>query len=389
MNLPIRIALPLDGGGLGEGDAGLDFLLTMFHHSADRKFIARCLELARLGLGWVSPNPLVGAVIVKHGRVIGEGYHAAVGQTHAEVAALQGASESVSGATLYVNLEPCNHQGRTPPCTDAIIAAGIHRVVIGMRDPNPHVRGGGIRRLKRAGIRVTVGVMRDECRGLNRIFSNWVTTGRPYIVAKAAIGCDYKIAAAPGVRTQITGLEAQAKVHELRQMYDAILVGSGTVSADNPELSVRYYPNRPRDPRRIILDSQLRLALGANVLRDHNVLVATTKNADPQKLASLRQAQIPVLVTASDEGHVNLSEVLDWCRQNGITSILVEGGRNIFDRFTRESLIDRWYIFVGPRPLGHGGVDALTDLAPIKRCIGRVKPQFFGQDVLYEFTARS
>lgn len=355
-----------------------------FHSAPDKKFIARCLELARLGLGWVSPNPLVGAVIVKQGKIIGEGYHAAAGQAHAEAAALQAAKESVRGATLYVNLEPCNHHGRTPPCTDAIIAAGIKRVVCGMRDPNPNVGGKGIERLRAARIRVTLGVRAEECQALNRIFTHWVTTGQPYIAAKVAIGSDFKIAAAPGVRTQITGLEAQQKVHELRQMYDAILVGSGTVSADNPELSVRYYPNRPRDPLRIILDSQLRLALGANVLRDHNVLVATTKNADPQKLASLRQAQITVLVTESDEGHVNVTAVLDWCRVNGVTSILVEGGRNIFDRFTGKQLIDYWHVFVGSQPLGHGGVDAMTDLTPLHRCLQTGQPQFFGQDALYE-----
>lgn len=355
-----------------------------FHSALDKKFMARCLELAKIGLGWVSPNPLVGAVIVREGKIIGEGYHAAVGQAHAEAAALQAAKEPIRGATLYVNLEPCNHHGRTPPCTDAIIAAGIKRVVCGMRDSNPNVGGEGIERLRAAGIRVTLGVCEEECQALNRIFTHWVTTGRPYIAAKVAIGSDFKIAAAPGVRTQISRQEAQAKVHELRQMYDGILVGAGTVVTDNPELSVRYYPHRPRDPRRIILDSTLRLPMGANVLRDRNILIATTGNANPTKLASLGKSGFPVLVTGHQEGRVNVPAVLAWCAKNEVTSILVEGGREVFDSFQRAGLIARWYVFVGSQPLGHGGVDVLTDLAPLKHCIASAKPQFFGPDAYYE-----
>ncbi|MDO8559416.1 MAG: bifunctional diaminohydroxyphosphoribosylaminopyrimidine deaminase/5-amino-6-(5-phosphoribosylamino)uracil reductase RibD [bacterium] len=347
----------------------------------------RCLLLARRGLGWVSPNPLVGAVIMRGRTVIADGFHEKLGGKHAEASALARAKTPVRGATLYVNLEPCDHQGRTPPCTEAIIAAGIKRVVVGMVDPNPKVSGRGIATLRKAGIRVTVGVREAECRSLNRIFIHWITTGTPYIAAKIAIGSDWKIAAAPGVRTHITGEEAQRKAHELRQTYDAILVGAGTVITDDPALTVRRYPERPRDPRRIILDSMLKLPLGSKVLADDNVLVATTQDADPAVLSSLRQSGIPVLVTDRQEGRVNVAEVLAWCAEHEISSLLVEGGREVLDSFSRAGLIRRWYVFVASRPLGHTGVDALTNLEPLKRSIARGKPQFFGQDVLYEFAS--
>lgn len=355
-----------------------------FFHPHDQQFMARCLELARGGLGWVSPNPLVGCVIVKAGRIIGEGYHARVGNPHAEVNALAACREDPRGCTMYVNLEPCNHQGRTPPCTEAIIAASIARVVIGMPDPNPAVRGGGMERLTQAGLAVSVGVLERECRALNLIFIHWVTTGRPYVAAKVAIGSDYKIASAPGVRTQITGMESQRKAHELRQQYDAILVGSGTVIADNPELTVRLYPQRPRDPRRVILDTTLDIDLSAQVLRDTNVLIATTPDANPTRLAALKAANIPFLVTDHAEGVVNLLEVLDWCARNDITSILVEGGRAVFDRFQAAGLINHWYLFVGPHPLGAAGLDALSDLEPLKRCQATCPPQWLGPDVVYD-----
>ncbi|TSC77321.1 MAG: diaminohydroxyphosphoribosylaminopyrimidine deaminase / 5-amino-6-(5-phosphoribosylamino)uracil reductase [Parcubacteria group bacterium Gr01-1014_31] len=350
--------------------------------------MGRCLLLARRGLGWVSPNPLVGAVIARGRTVIADGFHEKLGGAHAEAAAFTRAKTPVRGATLYVNLEPCDHQGRTPPCTDAIIAAGIKRVVVGMVDPNPKVSGRGIAKLRQAGIRVTVGVREAECRALNRIFIHWITTGTPYIAAKIAIGSDWKIAAAPGVRTHITGEEAQRKAHELRQTHDAILVGAGTVITDDPALTVRHYPERPRDPRRIILDSTLKLPLGSKALADQNVLVATTQDADPAVLAGLRQSGIPVLVTDRQEGRVNVAEVLTWCAQHEISSLLVEGGREVLDSFTRAGLIRRWYIFVASRPLGHTGVDALTDLVPLHRCLDRTNPQFFGPDALYECDAQ-
>lgn len=355
-----------------------------FFHPHDEQFMARCLELAWRGLGWVSPNPLVGAVVTRGHTVMSEGYHAQVGGSHAEVAAIANARAPVQDATLYVNLEPCNHQGKTPPCTDAIIAAGIRRVVVGMVDPNPRVRGQGIARLRQAGIRVTVGVREAACRANNRIFINWVTTGTPYVAAKVALSSDYKIAAAPGVRTQITGADAQRKVHELRQEYDAILVGVGTVLADNPELSVRHYPHRPRDPRRIILDSTLKLPLNAQVLRDHNVLVATTEDADPTKLASLKTAGRPVLMTSALAGRVNVPEVLAWCARQAVTSLLVEGGRGVNDCLTRTPLIQRWHIFVSPQPLGPRGLPALTDLLPLRRCLDRRPDARFGPDAYYE-----
>lgn len=348
----------------------------------DEAMMRRCLTLAHGGLGWVSPNPLVGCVIIKDGRVIGEGFHREVGQPHAEVEALRACTTDPRGAALYVNLEPCMHYGRTPPCTEAIIKAGIREVVIGLRDPNP-VAAGGSTQLQAAGIRVRTGVCEAECRELNHGFLHWVTTHRPYVAAKVAISSDYKIAAAPGVRTRITGDEAQTKTHELRQRYDAILVGVGTVLADNPHLGVHAYPHRPRDPKRIILDSTLRLPADAMVLRDPNVLVVTTKNADPTRRAALEAAGIPLLITHSQAGQVDLQATLDWCTENQVTSILVEGGRSVFDRMVAERRLHRWYIFQSPKHLGDRGMDALADLAPLRDCIHRGTPLHYGADALY------
>lgn len=355
----------------------------------DSKFMSRCLELSRRGLGWVSPNPMVGAVIVRDGKIIGEGFHRQVGQAHAEVEAIAACRQDTHGATLYVNLEPCNHHGRTPPCTEAIIRAGIARVVVGMVDPNPLVSGQGIVRLKQAGITVDVGLCEAECRALNRIFIHWVTTKKPFIAGKVAVSQDYKIAAAPGVRTQITGIETQKKVHELRQMYDAILVGVGTVLSDNPELTVRQYPQRPRDPLRIVLDSNLRIPLDANVLREKNVLVATTAAADARKRSILEARGITLLMTTGDAARVHLPDVLAWCERHGITSVLVEGGRQVFDAFVAAQLIQYWHVFMGPQMLGDGGVDALADLSPLMSCIKKSHSGIkLGPDTLYECPAR-
>lgn len=362
---------------------------TRYHRSMparsrqDETHMDRCLELAQQGLGWVSPNPLVGAVVVKGGRVIGEGFHAQVGAAHAEVSALAACVESPRGATLYVNLEPCAHHGRTPPCADAIIRAGIARVVVGMRDPNP-VAAGGLERLRAAGVAVTTGVRESRCRELNHGFTHFVTTGRPFIAAKVAISSDYKIAAAPGVRTRITGDVAQAFVHELRQRYDAILVGAGTVLADNPDLGVRHYPGpRPRDPRRIILDSTLRTDPSARIYRDANVLLATTRNANPRRREEFARAGVEIFTTHAVAGRVDLAAVLNELARRQITSVLVEGGREVFDSFHAAGLIQRWYVLMGTGHLGGRGVDALADLVRLRDGVHRATPRHLGADALY------
>ena len=346
--------------------------------------MSRCLELARNGLGWVSPNPMVGAVIVAGGKIIGEGCHRQGGVPPAEVEAIAVCRQDTHGATLYVNLEPCNHYGRTPPCTEAIIKAGIARVVVGMIDPNPLVSGQGINRLRQAGITVDVGVCEAECRAWNKIFIYWITTNEPYIAGKVAISPDYKIAASPGTRTQITGIEAQKKVNELRQTYDAILVGVGTVLADDPKLTVRHSTERPRNPLRIVLDSNLRIPFDSQVLRDNNVLVATTRAADPKKCAALEARGIMLLVTTGDAERVHLPDVVAWCAHHDITSVLVEGGRQVFDAFVVAQLIQYWYVFKGQRKLGDKGVDALSDLSPLMSCIKSQSGKKFGPDTLYE-----
>ena len=268
------------------------------------------LRLAARGAGWVSPNPMVGAVVVKDGQVVGRGYHRRAGAPHAEVEALRAAGEAARGADLYVTLEPCNHQGRTPPCTQAILAAGVRRVIIAARDPNPQVTGGGAEFLAARGVEVHEGLLAAEARRLNEAWLHYVNTGRPWVMAKAACSLDGKIATVGGESQWLTGEAARALGHRLRHRVDAIVVGIGTVLADNPQLTTRRPRGRAKDPIRVVLDSRLRLPLTSRLLHLDSqapTWVATTSQAPPETIRALEARGAQVLVLPADAGRVSLA----------------------------------------------------------------------------------
>ncbi|NDL66619.1 bifunctional diaminohydroxyphosphoribosylaminopyrimidine deaminase/5-amino-6-(5-phosphoribosylamino)uracil reductase RibD [Anaerotalea alkaliphila] len=319
------------------------------------------LELAAKGAGHTNPNPLVGAVIVKDGRVIGRGYHKRYGGPHAEVEAFASATEDVEGATMYVTLEPCSHYGKTPPCAQAIVAQGIARVVVAMEDPNPLVAGKGLQILKDNGIQVEVGVLEEEARKLNRIFLKYISSKMPYCILKTAMTLDGKIATATGDSKWITNEASRAHVHELRHRVSAIMAGIGTVLADDPSLTTRLDVPEPSHPHRIIVDTCGRIPLDAQVLQDtpgSRRILATTAKAPIKKREQLAALGVEVVVVPEKDGQVDLPHLFAWLGEEKIDSILLEGGGNLNFSVLKEGLVDRVVAFVAPLLLG--GRDAKT-----------------------------
>ncbi len=314
----------------------------------DEFFIRMCLRLARRGTGQTNPNPMVGAVLVRDGKIIGSGFHRRFGSPHAEVEAIRSAHGSVDDATLYVNLEPCCHTGKTPPCTDAIISAGITRVICAMQDPNPQVSGNGFACLRNAGIDVQTGILETDARHVNEAFITYHEKKRPFVAIKFAASLDGKIATKTGDSKWITDEKARAFARSLRGGYQAVLVGINTILADNPHLGTRI--RGKRDPLRIILDSRLRIPLGANMLRDTNVLLITSKNADKEKMAQLTAMGIPLLQL--NETVMQVPTILSELYNRGVISILVEGGGGVLGSFTDAILIDKVYAFHSPVLIG-------------------------------------
>ena len=358
--------------------------------AADRAFMALALKLAQKGAGYTSPNPMVGAVVVRDGRIVGKGYHRRYGGPHAEVEALRQAGELARGATLYVTLEPCNHHGQTPPCTQAVLAAGIARVVIANADPNPRVTGGGADYLRRQGLQVEMGLMAEAGRKLNEAFFKAITTGRPWVIAKAAASLDGKIATHTNDSHWITGPAARTWVHRLRHRVDAILVGVGTVLADDPQLTTRLPRGRGKDPIRIILDSQLRLPLTAQVLHLHSAAptwIACTEAAPPDKRAALAALGVACLILPERNGRVDLQALLDLLGQRRVQSLLVEGGAEVHGAFFEAGLIDKLHFFLAPKLIGGRqapgifggqGIACLADAPPLQDLTIRR----FGPDIL-------
>lgn len=317
------------------------------------RFMRRALELARQGEGYTRPNPLVGAVLVKGGRVIAEGHHARYGGPHAEAVALARAGEAARRADLYVNLEPCvDFPGKkTPSCTEAIIAAGVGRVVVACRDPNPHVAGKGIERLRAAGIEVVEGILAEEARELNEIFFHWITTGRPFVSLKLALSLDGRIATRTGDSRWITGPEARRRVHELRRRHAAVLVGINTALADDPRLTVREVPGP--QPLRMVLDSQGRLPPSARILSGEGRTAVVTTAAMPQRVeAALRENGAAVWRLPARAGRVDIVALLAKLGEEGIDSLLVEGGGEVAWSFLSQGLVQKLYLFYGPLIIG-------------------------------------
>jgi len=326
----------------------------------DRIYMRRALRLAEKGRGRTSPNPMVGAVIVARREIVGQDYHHRAGEPHAEILALDAAGARARGATLYVTLEPCCHiRKRTPPCVPTLIHSGLKRIVVAMPDPNPLVKRRGVARLRQAGIEVSVGCLGEEAERLNEIYVHWVRTGRPFVIMKAAMTLDGKIATANGQSKWISGEEARRQVHRLRSQVDAVMVGIGTVLQDDPELTARLVDRHARQPLRVILDSRLRIPLRARVLsqaRQAGVLIATTRHAPPSRIAALKQRGAEVLILPAEHGNVSLKACLTTLGRQGITSLLLEGGSEVNATALRSGLLNRLQLYVAPALLG--GQDA-------------------------------
>jgi diaminohydroxyphosphoribosylaminopyrimidine deaminase/5-amino-6-(5-phosphoribosylamino)uracil reductase len=324
----------------------------------DESYIKLTIEIAKKGFGKVSPNPLVGCVIIKDERIIGAGYHEKFGGNHAEVNAINSARENLEGATLYVNLEPCSHHGKTPPCVDIIIEKKITRVVIGTLDLNPLVSGRGVKKLKSAGIDVKVGLLEKECIALNKFFFKYITKKIPYVTLKAAQTLDGKIADSVGYSKWISSIASRSHVHSLRAVYDAVLIGSGTVKTDDPNLTVRL--TEGRNPKRIVLDSNLVLSENHKIFTgntDKNLIIVTSKNNVDKKrrIKKITSCGAKILfVKGNADGKINLKLALRELAKIQISSIIVEGGSEVYTSFLKENLFDDIILFISPKILGTG-----------------------------------
>ncbi len=313
------------------------------------------LSLAERGRGWTSPNPMVGAVIVKDGKVVGKGFHEAVGRPHAEINALEEAGENAKDATLYVTLEPCNHAGRTPPCTEAILKSGIKRVVAGMRDPNPQVAGGGLDLLKRRGLETTVGVDEKECHRLNEAFVKYVTTGLPFVTLKCAATLDGCMATRTGDSKWVTNSRSRQFVHELRHAVDAIMVGIGTIVKDNPQLTTRLEGRRGSDPVRIVLDARLSIPLESKLLHlssDSDTWIVTGHAVSPEKRKLVERSGVRLLSVNCQDDLIDLQALVRKLGEMEITSLLIEGGSRVNGSALRAGIVDKVCIFYAPKICG-------------------------------------
>jgi diaminohydroxyphosphoribosylaminopyrimidine deaminase / 5-amino-6-(5-phosphoribosylamino)uracil reductase len=328
---------------------------------ADEHYMRMALALAQKAAGRTSPNPMVGAVLVRGGKVIATGYHRQAGGPHAEIDALRRAGVKARGATLYLNLEPCSHYGRTPPCADAVIAAGVKSVVAGMADPNPLVSGRGLRRLRNAGIRVRAGVLETESRALNESFVKYITRKHPFVLLKLAATLDGKIATATGSSRWVTGEEARRRVHELRNRFDAVMVGIGTVLADDPQLTCRIRGGR--NPLRIILDPRLRIPVKARVLNEPGkTIVVAGSNASRAKQKAIEKRRAEVWRFALSRSGIPLATVLKRIAEREMISVLLEGGAATAARALAEKVVDKIAFFYAPKIAGGDGLPAVAGL---------------------------
>jgi len=355
----------------------------------DEHWMKRALRLAEKGRGRTSPNPMVGAVLVKGGEVVGEGYHPRAGEPHAEIIALRKAGGEARGATLYLNLEPCTHYGKTPPCAPAVAEAGVARAVIGMEDPNPFVKGEGVEALRNAGLDVEIGILEKECRRLNEAFCKYIVEKEPFVTLKIAATIDGKIATRSGESQWITGEASRRFVHKLRDQVDGVVVGIGTVLRDDPLLTTRTKGGR--DPYRIVFDSRLKIPPNAKVVdtSPSKTIIATTELAARDKIEGLQKKGVHVLIFDSKEGRVDLKSCLHKLGEMGMMSLLVEGGSQISGSFLDQGLIDKILLFLSPKLIGDHqapgifgghGVASLKDVVLLKE----VKVRKIGEDILLE-----
>ena len=362
----------------------------------DKRFMKIALDLAKEGEGYTSPNPMVGAVIVKDGRVVGKGYHQAAGKAHAEVNALDNAGNLAKDATLYVTLEPCNHTGRTPPCTEKIVNAGIRRVVAAMADPNPEVKGGGLDYLERQGMSVTSGVCETQAKRLNEAFIKYVGSKRPFTIVKCAATLDGRIATKTGDSKWVTGEESRQFVHRLRHAVDAIMVGINTVENDDPSLTTRIAPPpktfKPKDPIRIVLDTRLRISEKAKLLRLHSrsdTILVTGPSVSKDKKGRLEKNGVRIIEMPVKNDLIDLDRLMDHLGSLGVTSLLVEGGGRVIATALSTGIVDKIHFFFAPKILG--GDDGIpickgpgADIMNHCIAVRDMRVRRFGHDVMIE-----
>jgi diaminohydroxyphosphoribosylaminopyrimidine deaminase/5-amino-6-(5-phosphoribosylamino)uracil reductase len=351
------------------------------------KMMSRAMALARKGIGKTSPNPSVGCVIVRNGEIVGTGWHRKAGTPHAEVHALREAGALAQGADVFVTLEPCSHFGKTPPCADALIAAGVGRVYAGMVDPNPEVAGKGIEKLRAAGIPTFPGLMEPECRRIIGPFEKHITTGLPFVTVKSAMTLDGKTATASGDSQWITGEQARRHVHKLRAGHDALMVGVETVLADDPQLNCRL-SRGGKDPLRVILDSSLRTPSDAQVFRVESsatTLIATVAR-DEERLSAFRTLGTEVLICKEENGRVDLADLLAHLGKRGVQSVLVESGGELAGALLRQGLIDRLILFYGAKLVGGEGRSPFAGVGVDKMSgairLQEIEVRRFGDDLM-------
>jgi diaminohydroxyphosphoribosylaminopyrimidine deaminase/5-amino-6-(5-phosphoribosylamino)uracil reductase len=367
----------------------MTFGLSSCMDNVDEKLMRLALDLAEEARGRTSPNPMVGAVIVRDGQVVGRGYHRKAGTPHAEIHAIADAGARARGATIYINLEPCSHYGRTGPCTQAIIEAGLSRAVIAMVDPNPRVSGRGKAALEAHGIQVETGILESEARKLNECYIKYITTGRPFVILKAAMSLDGKIATASGRSRWISSEDSRRMAHQIRDEVDAILVGIGTVLRDDPSLTTRLPDGRGQDAIRIILDSRARIPLKSKVLNldsSARTIVAVTPQATQEKIAKLKE-RAEVLIAPEQNGRVDLKLLMEKLGQMEITSVLLEGGAEVNASALKAGIVDKVMVFIAPKliggsrspgPIGGAGIGDLAEAVQLTD----VSVDRVGEDIL-------
>jgi len=350
----------------------------------------RALELAAKAAGRTNPNPMVGAVIEKDGKIVGEGYHKKAGMSHAEVNAIEAAGDDARGATIYVTLEPCSHYGKTPPCVQAILKAGIKRVVAAVLDPNPRVAGNGMKILQDAGIDTKVGVLEDEARQLNEVFFKYITTKLPFVTLKVAMTLDGKIATYSRDSRWITGDKSREYVHHLRNTYDAIMVGIGTVLADDPQLNTRLDVDNKKDPIRIVIDGKLDIPLNSKIVatsREQKTIVFSSTIEDKEKADTLKKYGVEIVEIRGDPSKLPIDKILAILGEREICSLLVEGGAEINSYLIENKLIDKVHWFIAPKIIG--GRNAASPVAGLGKeymkdalYLNDVKIDTIDQDIL-------
>ncbi len=351
-----------------------------------KKYMEMAIKLAKKGKGCVSPNPLVGCILVKRGKIIGKGYHKEFGGDHAEIIAIKNAGKKAANSTMYVNLEPCSHWGKTPPCTERIVEAGIREVIIASSDPNPMVEG--FKELKFRGIKAKIGILKDEARKLNEFYMKYMKSKKPFVILKVAMTLDGKVATNTGDSKYITGMDARKLVHELRSEVDAVMIGINTLLKDNPKLNPRLIKGKANDPFKIVVDSTLKIPPKCNLMKNPSkLIIATTSKASKAKINSLYQKGVNVIVCKTKDGKVNLKNLMKELGKKEITSIMIEGGPTLNSSIIKEKIADKLLIFTAPKLVGEG-MGAIGDLGikKINKAINlkRIRMKKIGKDILAE-----